>query len=208
MRILIRSLRERQGLTLEGLAERANISASFLSRIENGKRVPSFEVMMSLADALGVSFSEIIETTPYIVTTGEIRSSRDIHFYTEDEKKQEIAKGFRRPPLVDPIDTVAIEVKTKELKPLAFYGDFLVIDDLEVHPPISSVGRPSVMSFYDGSCCVGILHESEAEGFFNVEPIDPFERPLRNVEVAYAGRIWMVIPGDIAAAVPVRQISD
>lgn len=49
--------------TQEDLAERARISVSFLSMIERGERVPHVETLASLAEALGVSLSELFAGT-------------------------------------------------------------------------------------------------------------------------------------------------
>ena len=49
--------------TQEDLAERAGISVSFLSMIERGERVAHVETLASLADALGVSLSELFAAT-------------------------------------------------------------------------------------------------------------------------------------------------
>jgi transcriptional regulator with XRE-family HTH domain len=57
----LRSLRTEQGLTLEAVAERASIDVSTLSRLESGKRRLSLDHLPSLAKALGVSVSELLE---------------------------------------------------------------------------------------------------------------------------------------------------
>jgi len=51
----IRKLREKQRLTQQSLAERANMSVSFLSEIENDKRNPSGRVILQLANVLGTT---------------------------------------------------------------------------------------------------------------------------------------------------------
>ena len=51
----VRKLREKQGLTQQGLAESAGMSVSFLSEIENDKRNPSGRVMVQLANVLGTT---------------------------------------------------------------------------------------------------------------------------------------------------------
>lgn len=45
--------------TQEDLAERARISVSFLSMIERGERVPHVETLAAIAQALGVTLSEL-----------------------------------------------------------------------------------------------------------------------------------------------------
>jgi transcriptional regulator with XRE-family HTH domain len=58
----IRSLRTKQrgGRSTQGeIAGKARISVSFLSMIERGERSPSVETLGEIADALGVSLSEL-----------------------------------------------------------------------------------------------------------------------------------------------------
>ena len=57
----LRSLRTTLGYTLEELAERTNLSASTISRIETGKRNLGFDVLIPLADALHVSLDALFE---------------------------------------------------------------------------------------------------------------------------------------------------
>jgi transcriptional regulator with XRE-family HTH domain len=51
----LRAVRAEQGLSLRDLAAKAEVSASLLSQIENGKANPSVRSLHSIADALSVS---------------------------------------------------------------------------------------------------------------------------------------------------------
>ena len=56
----LKKIREKRGLTIEKLAELANISAGYLCHLENGSRNnPSIAVMKNIAKALGVDIAEI-----------------------------------------------------------------------------------------------------------------------------------------------------
>ncbi|MDR5812067.1 helix-turn-helix transcriptional regulator [Caballeronia sp. LZ033] len=58
----LRELRKGKKLTLEALAAKAGLSKSYLWELENREsQRPSAEKLMSLADALGVSSSFLIE---------------------------------------------------------------------------------------------------------------------------------------------------
>jgi transcriptional regulator with XRE-family HTH domain len=57
---VLRSCREKRGLSQEGLAEIAGLSRSFLGEIERGACVPSIETLQKLADALGEKLSFLI----------------------------------------------------------------------------------------------------------------------------------------------------
>ncbi|MFJ1456627.1 helix-turn-helix domain-containing protein [Nocardia wallacei] len=73
---VIRSVR-RGMLSLEGLAQRADISAGQLSQIENGTGNPTVEVLLRIADTLGMDLTELVEQPParrtLVVRAGERR---------------------------------------------------------------------------------------------------------------------------------------
>ena len=56
----LRVWREHRGLTLKELADKAQVSAPFVSQIEKGQREGSVETMRKLADALKVSVDDLI----------------------------------------------------------------------------------------------------------------------------------------------------
>jgi transcriptional regulator with XRE-family HTH domain len=60
----LRELRTTQGLTLQQVAERANIDLSTLSRLEAGKRRLALDHLPALAAALGVSADELLGSRP------------------------------------------------------------------------------------------------------------------------------------------------
>lgn len=55
----IKELRKRSGLTQDQLAERIEVEAKYLSRIEVGKRYPSLDVLERIADALRVEMHDL-----------------------------------------------------------------------------------------------------------------------------------------------------
>ena len=57
----IKKIRKSRGLTLEELAGRVNLTRGHLSKIENALRSPPVSTLQSLAVALGVDISELLE---------------------------------------------------------------------------------------------------------------------------------------------------
>ncbi|MEM9664852.1 MAG: XRE family transcriptional regulator [Bacteroidota bacterium] len=55
----LRALRKKRGLRQKTVAARAQVSASYLSEIEQGKKYPSPDKMAALADALGVPYDAL-----------------------------------------------------------------------------------------------------------------------------------------------------
>jgi len=56
----IQELRTARAFTQEELAERAGISVSFVSMIERAERIPHVVTLGALAEALGVSLSDLL----------------------------------------------------------------------------------------------------------------------------------------------------
>lgn len=56
--LLLRQWRERRGLSLHALAERAGVSYVTISRIENGRMSPTVAMLEKLAAALGITLRE------------------------------------------------------------------------------------------------------------------------------------------------------
>jgi transcriptional regulator with XRE-family HTH domain len=52
--------REKRGLTQEGLAHKAGISASYASHVERGEKVPTLTIILRLAGALDISACQLL----------------------------------------------------------------------------------------------------------------------------------------------------
>ncbi|MBQ1162911.1 helix-turn-helix transcriptional regulator, partial [Streptomyces sp. A73] len=57
----LKRLRTRRGLTLAALARATGISKSTLSRLESGRRRPSLELLLPLAQAHQVPLDELVD---------------------------------------------------------------------------------------------------------------------------------------------------
>ncbi len=113
---LAKSIKERRssmGLKLKDLAERAQISKSLLSKIENNRTIPSLPVIMRIAQGLQTNLGdlasgiEIDDVHDYIIVR---KTEREI-------KIKEEAVGFRYESLVTQfIDNLLFEVSILTLK--------------------------------------------------------------------------------------------
>jgi transcriptional regulator with XRE-family HTH domain len=59
--VALRRQRERAGLTQEQLAERADVSARFISFLETGKRQPSLSAIEALSSALEMRMTILVD---------------------------------------------------------------------------------------------------------------------------------------------------
>lgn len=57
----IKKTRKKQELTQKSLAERANISRSYLADVENGRYNPSIDVLNKIAKALGITGQQLLK---------------------------------------------------------------------------------------------------------------------------------------------------
>ncbi|MBI3793680.1 MAG: helix-turn-helix transcriptional regulator [Nitrospinae bacterium] len=88
-------LRKRRGLSQEELAEIADTSASYLSRMERGTENPTLDMLGKISDALGVEMWELFD---YGHQTGakEIKEAINRLVKDADEKDLRLAiKVFR-----------------------------------------------------------------------------------------------------------------
>ncbi|GFP33597.1 hypothetical protein HKBW3S42_01934 [Candidatus Hakubella thermalkaliphila] len=59
--LTVKRLREALGISLRALARRAQLTEGFLSQLERGTRLPSFDTIMKLSEVLGVHPSTLLE---------------------------------------------------------------------------------------------------------------------------------------------------
>ena len=62
----VRGLREERSWSQEVLADRADVTREYVSRIESGSQSVSLDVIVRIASGLGVSTSEIFQGRPLI----------------------------------------------------------------------------------------------------------------------------------------------
>ena len=60
MRQTLRNLREKNGLTQEGMAERLFVTRQAISRWENGETIPSIDTMKLISQGFGISLDDLL----------------------------------------------------------------------------------------------------------------------------------------------------
>ena len=60
----LREHREEQGLTLDELAEKSGLHLQSIARLERGERSPSWETVLALAEALGLTPNDFLDEPP------------------------------------------------------------------------------------------------------------------------------------------------
>ena len=110
----IQKYRIAQGLTQENLAERVDLSVSYISEIENGKKRPSLKTLEKIAAALDVSLISLMGED----NKKDIREERQIECpflkYTDDSGDIAAANGITR-EIFTAVAELAMEEKIKGL---------------------------------------------------------------------------------------------
>lgn len=76
----IRSMRMDKGMTQTELAEKCNVSKSLISKVEANKASIHLDLLMDIANALGVTVSQILEETPRKKQAVIVRASDKHHW--------------------------------------------------------------------------------------------------------------------------------
>lgn len=97
----LRTARLQQNMSLRDLAEKAEVSASLLSQIENGKANPSVRSIYSIAAALALPtnyfFPDGVEETPDTLKVSRMTTSDVRAWQTEDHEENDLFQGQAYP---------------------------------------------------------------------------------------------------------------
>ena len=92
----IQELRKTQRLSQEQVAEKADISPNYLSRIECGKENPTLDMLIKLADALEVEMIWEMFDFGHEVNIKELREAMNKLLKDTDEEKLRLAVKILR----------------------------------------------------------------------------------------------------------------
>jgi quercetin dioxygenase-like cupin family protein len=106
----IRTLRRRQKRTLKEIAESCGFTVSLLSKIESGKTTPPVATLSKIADALGVSLSDLLDSKQAKLSVVTTARKLNAHAATRTDK----GYGFH---------VLASERAEKMMQPLLFIAE-------------------------------------------------------------------------------------
>ncbi len=106
--IKLKSSRLKRDKTIQELAVLSRVSSNMISRIERGLTTPSVEILMKLADALGLSLSYFVEeaekgSTVVFTPSGQ---GEPIFFFEDKHQIASLTQGLRDPGFSVFVDTL------------------------------------------------------------------------------------------------------
>jgi len=126
--------------TVEELAERAGVSAGLISQIERGIGNPSFQTLLRVAKALGISLVELVDSTNSM-----------------DAPDHYVVRRHERRTMAWPLEQISFELLTPR-------GQREVNVLRSVLPPRSKVQGFYDPKYYRGTVCLYVQRESVAVG--------------------------------------------
>ncbi|MEZ5538995.1 MAG: helix-turn-helix domain-containing protein [Pseudomonadales bacterium] len=117
----IHIIRKQKGLTQETLAAAIDADAGYLSRIENGNRQPSLDLLIRLSDALQAPLSSIFAVAEGGGVGVEIPDGLDVDEVAETQKEILLLRRYFR-ALPSDRRLIALEILKVMGKPPALVG--------------------------------------------------------------------------------------
>ncbi|WP_303721802.1 helix-turn-helix domain-containing protein [Malonomonas rubra] len=104
----LKSSRLKRDKTIQELAEMSRVSSNMISRIERGLTTPSVEILMKLADALGLSISYFVEEAEKgsMVVHTPADKGEPIFFFEDKHQISSLTQGLRDPGFSVFVDTL------------------------------------------------------------------------------------------------------
>jgi transcriptional regulator with XRE-family HTH domain len=103
----VRSLRIEQGMTLDALAAKCNVSRSMLSLVERGESSPTAVVLEKIATGLGVALASLFDTSAKMLSPV---SHGDERTPWRDPQSGYVRRNISPPGFPSPIQIVEVEM--------------------------------------------------------------------------------------------------
>ena len=164
----LKTLRKRQNLTLDALAERSGISRSMISLIEREQSSPTATVLNKLADALGTSLPELLsDSSEETISEAQCVSS------IENQKTwQDPESGYIRRQLTPRNATSTVELTEIIFPPQKSVTFENMLRNIEIHQQVWILSGEIEISDDDSTWCLKegdclAFQQKEHTTFFN-----------------------------------------
>jgi len=189
----IHELRNERDMTIEDLAEKAGLSVSYVSRLENGERNLSVKNLNLFAHALGVSPQEILAKSPgrapnVVSVMGRIGAGAEI--LPDEEQIPPEGLYEIETPFTLPDDALAFEVKGESMWPRYDDGDIIICWRQGVVAD-EVLGWEAAVKTSTGQRFLKRVLQGAEHGTYDLESHNA--PPIRNVRLVWVAAIQSVI---------------
>lgn len=178
----LKKYRKAKGLSQKELAESVGVSESFISQLENSKKMPSFEVALKLAEVLDCESADLVSTRinkPTITDSyvsfpviGEVAAGYN-HFGEEDWTNGEvdIPSSWLNGRSCD--EYFVLRVTGDSMYPLYQDGDIVLVHS---QPVLDHNGQIAVVRYEDVNAT--LKRVEQGENVVKLYPVNPQFPPL------------------------------
>lgn len=180
----LRKLRKAKGLTQKQLGKLAGVSESMISQLEKGKRAPSFEVALKLAEALDCESADLVSTRtnrPNVTDSyvsfpvmGEVAAGYD-HYAVQDwtEGEIDIPVSWLKGRSKD--DYFVLRVCGQSMFPTYQDGDIVLVLKQST---MNHSGQIGVVVYDDDKATLKRVEYVMGEDWMKLSPINPQFPPI------------------------------
>lgn len=180
----LRKLRKAKGLTQKQLGKLAGVSESMISQLEKGKRAPSFEVALKLAEALDCESADLVSTRtnrPNVTDSyvsfpvmGEVAAGYD-HYAVQDwtEGEIDIPVSWLKGRSKD--DYFVLRVCGQSMFPTYQDGDIVLVLKQST---MNHSGQIGVVVYDDDKATLKRIEYVFGEDWMKLSPINPQFPPV------------------------------
>ncbi|MBS0363700.1 MAG: helix-turn-helix transcriptional regulator [Proteobacteria bacterium] len=190
----LREWRLQRGLTLEGLAEAAGTSKSYVSQMESGSRPLNQRMLERFAIALGITPRQLVAENPrghtpkrQVRKIGYVGAGAEAHYYAHGE-----LDDYVDAPDDATESTVAVEVRGSSLGPV-FERWLVYYDDVRAPVTPDLFGELCVIGLADDRVLVKQLKPSRTRGLFHLVS-NSGEPTLFDQEILWAAKVTGMKP--------------
>lgn len=189
----IRELRDERDMTIERLAEKAGLSVSYVSRLENGERNLSVKNLNLFAHALEIEPQEILAAVPerkpnVVAVMGRIGAGAEI--LPDDEQVPPEGLYEIETPFPLPDDAEAYEVKGESMWPRYDDGD-IIICWRQGNIPEEMLGWEAAVKTSTGQRYLKRVLRGAEVGTYDLESHNA--PPIRGVKLVWVAAVQSVI---------------
>ena len=195
--IKIAQLRKARRMTQEHLASEIGTTQASISRLEKGTQNATYDTFVAVAQALGVSVSDLFEKDrKRVAVAGRVGAGAEITPFDDFAKGDGLYKVFL-PMDLSGDSVVAVEVYGDSMSPVYEDGDVLFYSRKTDGVDEGAIGRKSIVCGADGRMWVKVLKRGTAPGLFHLISANTLAENQHDVRVSWAAPVRLAIPADM-----------
>ncbi len=197
----LRVLMKEYGVKAAPLARRAQLNESAVRDILRGRsKNPGIVTLKKIASVLNLRPSALFEAPVGWPIAGVVESEGVVRDRTAAD---EVLEALPNPFFFNRVEELeALYNASSALEPMAFHGDFLVIEKHGQGVRESDLGRPCYCVLKDGRRIVRLPRMGDSPSKLHLAPIGLYGSPEMNVAVESTSRIILTLPSDFIPNLP------